>query len=82
MGSPEINVVHPLDVQELELLSKFRTRTVLTIGTDKSCRVLQNVIINLACSVSTLSSYLASNTNFDGSASILDVCGPDFDTDA
>ena len=82
MGSPEISVVYQFDVQELELLSKFLTRTVLTIGTDKSCYVLQNVIIKLACSVSTLSSYPASNTNFDGSASILDVCGTDFDTDA
>jgi len=82
MGSPEINVVCQLDMQELELLSKFQTRTVLTIGTDKSSHVLQNVVIKLACSVSTLSSYLASNTNFDGSASILDVCGTDFDTDA
>ena len=82
MGSPEINVVCQLDVQELELLSKFQTRTVLTIGTDKSSHVLQNVVIKLACSVSTLRSYLASNTNFDGSASILDVRCTDFDTDA
>jgi hypothetical protein len=60
MGSPEINVVYQLDVQELGLLSKFQTRTVLTIGTDKSSLVLQNVIIKLASSVSTRSSYLAS----------------------
>jgi hypothetical protein len=60
MGSPEINVVYQLDVQELELLSKFQARTVLTIGTDKSSLVLQNVIIKLASSVSTRSSYLAS----------------------
>jgi hypothetical protein len=82
MGFPEINVVYQLDVQELELLNKFQTRTVLTIGTDKGSHVFQSVIIKLACSVSTLSSHLASNTNFGGSASILDVCGTDFDTDA
>jgi hypothetical protein len=82
MGSPEINVVYQLDVQELELLSKFQTRTVLTIGTDKGSLVLQNVIIKLASSVSTLSSCLASDTNFNGSASILDVYGTDFGIDA
>jgi hypothetical protein len=59
MESPEINMVYQLDVQELELLSKFQARTVLTIGTDKSSLVLQNVIIKLASSVGTLSSYLA-----------------------
>lgn len=82
MRSPEINAVYQLDVQELELLSKFQTRTVLTVGTDKGSHVFQNVITRLACSVSTPSPYLASNTNFGGPASILDVCGTDFDTDA
>jgi hypothetical protein len=82
MGSPEINMAYQLNVQELELLSRFQTRTALTIGTDKSSHVLQNVITKLACSVSNLNPHLASSTNFDGSAFILDVRGTDFDTDA
>jgi hypothetical protein len=56
MGSQDINVAYQLDVQELELLSKFQTRTVFTIGTDKSSHIFQNVIIELACSVRTLTS--------------------------
>ena len=80
--SPESNAVYQLDGQDLELLSKFQTRTVFTIGNDKVGHIFQNEIIKLACSVSTLSSCLASNTNFDGPASILDACGTDVDTDA
>jgi hypothetical protein len=53
MGPQDINVVHQLGVQELELLSKFQTRTIFTIGSDKSSHVFQNVGIELACSVRT-----------------------------
>jgi hypothetical protein len=53
-GSPDVNVVYQLGVQELELLGKFQTRTVLTLGTDKSSHIFRDVSLKLACSVSTL----------------------------
>jgi hypothetical protein len=81
MGSPDISAVYQLNGQDLELLSKFQARTVLTIGTDKSSRIYQNEVIKLACSVSPLGPRSASNTNFDVSASVLDACGTGVDID-
>jgi hypothetical protein len=74
MGSLESNALYQLGKQDLELLSKFQTRTVLTISTDKSLRIYQNEIIKLAFSVRTLSSCVVSHTDIDGSAPILNAC--------
>jgi hypothetical protein len=46
------NEMYQLMDQDLELLSKFQTRTVFTITFDKSLPIYQNEIIKLACTVS------------------------------
>jgi len=51
-ASLECNALYQLGVQDLELLSKFQTRTVLSISIGKSLRVYQNEMIKLAFSVS------------------------------
>jgi hypothetical protein len=78
----EIDASYQLREQDLELLSKFQARTVLTITTDKNLRIYQNEIIKLAYSVRTLSSRLATHTDLDGSASILNACGTNVNTNA
>ncbi len=48
----------------MELLSKFQTRTVLTIVRERGLHIYQNEVIKLACSVSILGSCPTSCTNF------------------
>jgi hypothetical protein len=43
--------IYRLRDQDLELLSKFQTRTVFTITFDKSLPIYQNEIVKLACAV-------------------------------
>ena len=81
-GPPKGNTVYELDRQDLELLSRFQARTVLTIGTAQASHIYQKEVIELACAVSTSSSRSTSNSDFGGLESILDARGPDLDTDA
>ena len=46
------NLTFHLDRQSLDRLARFQTRTVFCIGTPSSVKILQNVAIGLACSVS------------------------------
>ena len=82
MIAPSSNASYQLEKQGLELLGRFQARTALTISTAKSLRVYQNEIVKLACSVSTLSHSLASDPDFEGSASIPNACDTGIDTNA
>jgi hypothetical protein len=81
-GTPERSAAYQLDGHDLELLNTFQTRTVLTLGTEKASRTFENESLRLASAVGPLSSGLVSDTDLDGSASLLDACGADVDTDA
>jgi hypothetical protein len=81
-GPPERSATYQLDGHDLELLNTFQTRAVLTLGTEKASRTFENESLRLASAVGPLSSGLVNDTDLDGSASLLDACGADVDTDA
>jgi hypothetical protein len=81
-GPLESSTFYQLADQDLELLSKFFGRTALTIGAGKGSRLYQYEALELACSASALTQFLAGNPDFDGLVPILDACGTDVDNNA
>jgi hypothetical protein len=78
------NDFYQLRDQDLQLLSKFQTRTVFTITFYKSLPIYQNEIIKLACAVSEgfgmcIDIRLA---DCDGLGPVSDACRVGFDHDA
>ena len=76
------NATYDFQMQDLELLKKFQTRTVFTITTDQNLHLYQNQSLQLAHSVRLLHPYPASPTNPFGSASVFDACIAVSDTHA
>ena len=76
------NAIYDFRKQDLELLKKFQTRTVFTITTEKNLSLYQMEAIKLAYSVRTVSLYLESPTDLDGSAPILNAWITGLDTHA
>ena len=51
-GSLQGNGVYRLDARDLDLLTRFQTRTILTMGTARSAPVYQKEVFAMACIVS------------------------------
>ena len=59
------NKCQQFSVQDLELLRRFHTRTLLTLGPAQSRHIYQNAYIKLTYSVRHIHSYLSSATDVD-----------------
>jgi len=73
--SMQLSTGFELGMQDRELLSKFKTRTGLTISTASSLRLFPEELFMLACSVKTSASHVANLANQEASAFVLDACG-------
>lgn len=71
---------HKFSVQDLELLHKFSTRTILTLGTPRARLIYQKAYTKLAYSVRLVSLYFSQS--LIESASIFDACCVDIDNNA
>ena len=76
------DAIYDFQVQDLELLQKFQTRTVYTITTDQNLHLYQKQSLQLAHSVSFLHASPASHADAVGSASVFDACIAISDTHA
>ena len=70
--------------QNLELLNKFQSRTILSITTDANLHIFKNEMIKLASSVNSLfsSSQTLRHTKLINTAPVSNPCSPYFGTDA
>jgi hypothetical protein len=51
--SSDSNCSFKLNSEEIDRLGRFQSRTILAIGTTKSAKLFQSIIIELACTVSS-----------------------------
>ena len=68
------DAIYDFQMQDLELLQKFQTRTVYTITTDQNLHLYQKQSLQLAHSVRFLDACPASHADPVGSAPVFDAC--------
>ena len=76
------DAIYDFQMQDLELLKKFQTRTVFTITTDQNLHLYQKQSLQLAHSVRYLDTCPASHADPVGSAPVFDACTAVSDTHA
>lgn len=65
-----------LSTEDLDRLGRFQTKTILSFGTTRSANPWQHIIVEMACSVSTLTSQYLMRPCLPGTEPLLDARHP------